>query len=73
VARHVVAAPHALGYWDQLFRDCVAAACGALLDVAAGRIPPGVANPAVLESPLFRAKLDRAAARFVRDAEGERR
>ena len=50
-APHVVAAPHALGYLDQLFRDCVAAACGALLDVAAGRVPADVANPAVLDSP----------------------
>jgi phosphoglycerate dehydrogenase-like enzyme len=72
-APHVVASPHALGYWDQLFRDCVAAACGALLAVASGRIPADVANPAVLESPLFRVKLDRAAARLVRDAGGERR
>jgi phosphoglycerate dehydrogenase-like enzyme len=74
-APHVVAAPHALGYWDQLFRDCVGAACGALLDVAAGRVPADVANPAVLESPLFRAKLGRAGARLdlIRDAEGGRR
>jgi phosphoglycerate dehydrogenase-like enzyme len=72
-APYVVAAPHALGYWDQLFRDCVGAACGALLAVAAGRVPADVANAAVLESPLFRAKLDRAAARLVRDAGGERR
>jgi D-3-phosphoglycerate dehydrogenase len=72
-APHVVASPHALGYWDQLFRDCVGAACGALRAVAAGRVPPDVANPAVLESPLFRAKLDRAAVRLVSDAGGERR
>jgi phosphoglycerate dehydrogenase-like enzyme len=71
-APNVVAAPHALGYWDQLFRDCVAAACGALLDVAAGVVPADVANPTVLESTLFRAKLDRAAARFARHAQGER-
>jgi phosphoglycerate dehydrogenase-like enzyme len=72
-APHVVAAPHALGYWDELFRECVAAACGALLAVAAGRVPADIANIAVLESPLFRAKLERAAARLVRDAGGERR
>jgi phosphoglycerate dehydrogenase-like enzyme len=68
---HVVAAPHALGYVDQLFRDCVGAACGALLDVAAGRVPADVANPAVLESPLFRAKLARATARSASDLQGE--
>jgi D-3-phosphoglycerate dehydrogenase len=72
-APHVVAAPHALGYSDQLFRDSVGAACGALLAVAAGRVPDDVANRAVLESPLFRAKLDRAAARPVHDARGGRR
>jgi phosphoglycerate dehydrogenase-like enzyme len=72
-APHVVTSPHALGYWDQLFRDCVGAACRALLAVAAGRVPADVANPAVLESPLFRAKLDRAAARSTRDAGGQRR
>ena len=53
----LVGAPHALGYWDELFRRCVADACGAILDVAAGRTPRDVANPEVLESPLFQAKL----------------
>jgi phosphoglycerate dehydrogenase-like enzyme len=72
-APHVVAAPHALGYTDQLFRDSVGAACGALLAVAAGRAPADVANPAVLDSPLFRAKLDRAATVAARDTGGERR
>src|SRR5258705_3280122 len=47
-APHVIVAPHALGFWDQLFRDCVASACGALLDVAAGRVPADIANEAVL-------------------------
>jgi phosphoglycerate dehydrogenase-like enzyme len=59
----VVAVPHALGFWNQLFRDCVAEACAVLLDVAAGRVPRDVVNPAVLASPRFRAKLERAAAR----------
>jgi D-3-phosphoglycerate dehydrogenase len=72
-APHSIVTPHALGYWDQLFRKCVRAACGALLAVAAGRVPVDVANPAVLDSPLFRAKLDRAAARLVNDAGGDRR
>jgi hypothetical protein len=44
-----------------------------LLAVAAGRVPADVANPAVLDSPLFRAKLDRAAARLVNDAGGDGR
>lgn len=72
-APNVVAAPHALGYLDQMFRDCVAGACGALLDVAASRVPADVANPAVLDSPLFRTKLARATARSARDIQGEQR
>jgi len=58
-----VGAPHSLGYWDELFRRCVADACSAILDVAAGRVPSDVANADVLESPVFREKLDRIAAR----------
>jgi phosphoglycerate dehydrogenase-like enzyme len=62
-APNVVAAPHALGFWNQLFRDCVAEACSVLLEVAAGRVPPEVVNRAVLESARFQAKLERFAAR----------
>jgi phosphoglycerate dehydrogenase-like enzyme len=58
-----VGAPHSLGYSDELFRRCVADACSAILDVAAGRVPRDVVNPDVLESPLFREKLDRFARR----------
>jgi phosphoglycerate dehydrogenase-like enzyme len=56
---NVVAAPHALGYWDELFRACVESGCRALLAVAEGRVPEHVANPAVLQSPQFRRKLRR--------------
>ena len=59
----LVGAPHSLGYWDELFRRSVADACAAILDVAAGRVPGDVANPQVLESDAFRAKLARFAAR----------
>ena len=58
-----VGAPHALGYWDELFRRCVADACSAILDVAAGRVPSDVVNIDVLESPLFTDKLSRFASR----------
>jgi phosphoglycerate dehydrogenase-like enzyme len=58
-----VGAPHSLGYWDELFRRCVADACSAILDVAAGRVPPDVVNTAVLDSPLFTDKLSRFASR----------
>jgi phosphoglycerate dehydrogenase-like enzyme len=56
--KNVLAAPHALGYWDELFRGCVESACSAISDVAHGRIPDHVANPDVLESALFREKLE---------------
>ena len=58
---NVVGAPHSLGYTDDLVRGCVQGACEALLSVAAGRTPPNVVNPAVLENPLFAAKLARFA------------
>lgn len=56
---NVVGAPHALGYTDELFRGCVASACEAILDVAVGRVPRNVANPAVLDTEAFRNKLAR--------------
>lgn len=54
---NVVGAPHSLGYTDDLVRGCIQGACDALLAVAAGREPPNLVNPAVLENPLFTAKL----------------
>jgi phosphoglycerate dehydrogenase-like enzyme len=57
--RNVVAAPHSLGYTDQLFRGCAASACAAILAVAAGRVPEHVANPEVLDCGPFRDKLAR--------------
>jgi phosphoglycerate dehydrogenase-like enzyme len=56
---NVVAAPHALGYTDELFRGCVASACSAILAVREGRVPEHVANPEVLDRADFRAKLER--------------
>ena len=58
---NVVGAPHSLGYTDELIRGCVEEACAALLAVAAGRQPANVANPEVLDNPLFTAKLKRFA------------
>ena len=60
---NVVGAPHSLGYTDELLRGCVGGACDALLAVAAGRVPPDLVNPDVLDNPLFTAKLARRAAR----------
>ena len=56
---NVVGAPHSLGYTDDLVRGCVDGACDALLAVAAGRVPPDIVNPDVLDNPLFSEKLER--------------
>jgi phosphoglycerate dehydrogenase-like enzyme len=58
---NVVGAPHSLGYTDDLIRGCVEEACDALIAVATGRVPASVANPEVLDNPLFTAKLNRHA------------
>jgi phosphoglycerate dehydrogenase-like enzyme len=55
----VVAAPHSLGYTDQLLRGCVESACASILAVRDGRVPEHLANPAVLDRPEFEAKLKR--------------
>jgi phosphoglycerate dehydrogenase-like enzyme len=60
---NVVAAPHSLGYTDQLFEGCVASACGAILAVAGGEVPGSLANPEVLENPSFHDQLRRFEAR----------
>jgi phosphoglycerate dehydrogenase-like enzyme len=56
---NVVGAPHSLGYTDQLVGGCVESACAALLSAAAGRVPADLANPAVIDNPLFTEKLAR--------------
>jgi phosphoglycerate dehydrogenase-like enzyme len=56
---NVVGAPHSLGYTDELLRGCVEQACGALIDVASGRVPADLANPEVVDNPRFGKKLDR--------------
>jgi phosphoglycerate dehydrogenase-like enzyme len=56
-APNVIAAPHSLGYTDDLLRGCVGGACAAILAVAAGEVPVHVVNPDVLESRRFRERL----------------
>ncbi|HEY2935242.1 MAG TPA: NAD(P)-dependent oxidoreductase [Gaiellaceae bacterium] len=68
---NVVGAPHSLGYTDELLRGCVQGACRALLAVAAGRVPPDLANPGVLDNALFAEKLGRFAARAERRSAGD--
>ena len=60
---NVVAAPHCIGWTEELFRDIGAAACGALADMANGRRPAhGVVNPEVFESEPFKRKWAKHAA-----------
>ena len=54
---NVIAAPHSLGYTDELLASCIGGACAAILAVARGEIPPHVVNEDVLESSTFRRKL----------------
>jgi phosphoglycerate dehydrogenase-like enzyme len=56
-SRRVIAAPHALGYTDELFRGCIDAACGSIIAASEGQLPEHIANPGVLDSEAFRAKL----------------
>ncbi len=55
---NVIVAPHAICWTDELFHQNGRAACRSILDVAAGRIPQHVVNPAVLEQPVMQAKLN---------------
>jgi len=60
---NVIGAPHSLGVTDDLIAACVESVCASLLAVAAGTVPAELANPEVLDNPLFAAKLARYAAR----------
>ena len=56
---NVIAAPHALAWTDELALGNGRAACGSVLDVAAGRVPNDVINESVLDTAPFREKLGR--------------
>ncbi|MEZ4863198.1 MAG: NAD(P)-dependent oxidoreductase [Caldilineaceae bacterium] len=56
---NVLLAPHAIAWTHELFRDNGIAVCQGMLDLAHGRRPKGVVNPAVLERPGFQAKWER--------------
>jgi phosphoglycerate dehydrogenase-like enzyme len=62
-ARNLIAAPHSLGYTDDLLASCIGSACASILAVADGDVPQHVANPDVLASATFRRKLRDLAAR----------
>ncbi len=61
---NVILAPHALCWTDQCFAGNGAADVAAALDVQHGRVPRGVVNRAVLESPRFKARLEAFASRY---------
>jgi len=61
---NVILAPHALCWTDQCFAGNGAADVKAVLELQHGRVPRGVVNRAVLESPRFKARLDAYRAKF---------
>lgn len=61
---NVILAPHALCWTDQCFAGNGAADIRAVLDVQHGRVPRGVVNKQVLDSPKFKARLEDYRGRF---------
>lgn len=61
---NVILAPHALCWTDQCFAGNGAADIKAVLDIQHGRVPRGVVNRDVLDTPLFKARLDNYRNRF---------
>jgi D-3-phosphoglycerate dehydrogenase len=61
---NVILGPHALCWTDQCFAGIGAADVRAVLDVQHGRVPRGVVNRTVLETPQFKARLADFAARY---------
>jgi len=59
---NVILTPHALCWTDECFAGNGHSAVTSLLEVASGRAPQHLVNRAVLDSPLFQAKLRRLAA-----------
>jgi len=56
---NVILAPHSIAWTDEMFRDIGNTICRAAVEMAQGRRPRGVINPAVLERPGFQAKWQR--------------
>ena len=61
---NVILAPHALCWTDQCFAGNGAADVKAVLDLQHGRVPRGVVNRPVLDSPRFKARLEELKARY---------
>ena len=58
---NVIVSPHALCWTDELAAGSGRSALSALLDVAAGRVPPHVVNREALEKPEVKTKLEQYA------------
>ncbi len=56
-APNVILAPHALAWTEEIARDNSLEAAENIAAVARGELPGGIVNRAVLESPVFQAKL----------------
>lgn len=56
---NVILAPHSIAWTEELFRDIGRAVCRGILEVGAGRKPPGLLNPEVFDQPGFQEKLKR--------------
>jgi len=56
---NVLLAPHSIAWTDELFRDIGRSVCQGMIDLAQGRNPRGIVNPAVLDRPGFQAKWQR--------------
>ncbi len=54
---NVILTPHALCWTDQCFAGIGAADIAAVLAVIDGEVPRGLVNPAIVDDPLWRAKL----------------
>jgi phosphoglycerate dehydrogenase-like enzyme len=61
---NVILAPHALCWTDQCFAGNGAADVKAVLEVQHGRVPRGVVNREVLESPVWKQRLESNRKRF---------
>lgn len=56
---NVLLAPHCVAWTEELFRDIGRTVCRGLLELAQGRRPRGVVNPAVFERASFQRKWER--------------
>ena len=54
---NVILSPHGLAWTEEIVRDNGMEACEHILSLARGEVPDGLVNPAVLENPAFREKL----------------